>query len=182
MKLNLSNILTLSRILVIPVILILIYLKSPFYGWIAFVLFCIAGITDFFDGYFARKQNITSEFGKMLDPIADKLLVVGVLIVLMIKGTIVDLSILAALLIIFREIFISGLREFAANRNSQASIDVSQVGKLKTAIQMLSLLLILSSLVLKNLIILLNIGIIFLWISMLLALISGYKYYKSVFN
>ena len=139
-------------------------------------------LTDFFDGFFARRQNITSEFGKMLDPIADKLLVVGVLIVLMIKGTIEDLTILPALLIIFREIFISGLREFAAKRNSYASIDVSQVGKLKTAIQMLSLLLILSSLVFKHLMILLNIGIIFLWISMALALISGYKYYKTVFN
>ena len=179
---NLPNVLTISRIVLLAPLLIMIYLPNDQLNLISVILFILIALTDFFDGYFARRQNITSEFGKMLDPIADKLLVVGVLIVLMIKGTIEDLSILAALLIIFREIFISGLREFAANRNSQASIDVSQVGKLKTAIQMLSLLLILSSLVLKNLIILLNIGIIFLWISMLLALISGYKYYKSVFN
>ena len=179
---NLPNVLTISRIVLLAPLLIMIYLPNDKLNSISVILFILIALTDFFDGYFARRQNITSEFGKMLDPIADKLLVVGVLIVLMIKGTIEDLSILAALLIIFREIFISGLREFAANRNSQASIDVSQVGKLKTAIQMLSLLLILSSLVLKNLIILLNIGIIFLWISMLLALISGYKYYKSVFN
>lgn len=179
---NLPNVLTISRIVLLAPLLIMIYLPNDQLNLISVILFILIALTDFFDGFFARRQNITSEFGKMLDPIADKLLVVGVLIVLMIKGTIEDLSILAALLIIFREIFISGLREFAANRNSQASIDVSQVGKLKTAIQMLSLLLILSSLVLKNLIILLNIGIIFLWISMLLALISGYKYYKSVFN
>tara|TARA_B100001115_G_scaffold107773_1_gene79482 strand:+ start:371 stop:916 length:546 start_codon:yes stop_codon:yes gene_type:complete len=179
---NLPNVLTISRIVLLAPLLIMIYLPNDQLNLISVILFILIALTDFFDGYFARRQNITSEFGKMLDPIADKLLVVGVLIVLMIKGTIEDLSILPALLIIFREIFISGLREFAANRNSQASIDVSQVGKLKTAIQMLSLLLILSSLVLKNLIILLNIGIIFLWISMLLALISGYKYYKSVFN
>ena len=179
---NLPNVLTISRIVLLAPLLIMIYLPNDQLNLISVVLFILIALTDFFDGFFARRQNITSEFGKMLDPIADKLLVVGVLIVLMIKGTIEDLSILPALLIIFREIFISGLREFAANRNSQASIDVSQVGKLKTAIQMLSLLLILSSLVLKNLIILLNIGIIFLWISMLLALISGYKYYKSVFN
>ena len=179
---NLPNVLTISRIVLLAPLLIMIYLPNDQLNLISVILFILIALTDFFDGYFARRQNITSVFGKMLDPIADKLLVVGVLIVLMIKGTIEDLSILPALLIIFREIFISGLREFAANRNSQASIDVSQVGKLKTAIQMLSLLLILSSLVLKNLIILLNIGIIFLWISMLLALISGYKYYKSVFN
>ena len=179
---NLPNVLTISRIVLLAPLLIMIYLPNDQLNFISVILFILIALTDFFDGFFARRQNITSEFGKMLDPIADKLLVVGVLIILMIKGTIEDLSILPALLIIFREIFISGLREFAANRNSEASIDVSQVGKLKTAIQMLSLLLILSSLVLKNLTILLNIGIIFLWISMVLALISGYKYYKSVFN
>ena len=179
---NLPNVLTISRIVLLAPLLLMIYLPNDKLNSISVILFILIALTDFFDGYFARRQNITSEFGKMLDPIADKLLVVGVLIVLMIKGTIEDLSILAALLIIFREIFISGLREFAANRNSHASIDVSQVGKLKTAIQMLSLLLILSSLVLKNLTILLNIGIIFMWISMVLALISGYKYFKSVFN
>ena len=179
---NLPNVLTISRIVLLAPLLMMIYLPNDQLNLISVILFILIVLTDFFDGFFARRQNVTSEFGKMLDPIADKLLVVGVLIVLMIKGTIEDLSILPALLIIFREIFISGLREFAANRNTQASIDVSQVGKLKTAIQMLSLLLILSSLVLNNLIILLNIGIIFLWISMLLALISGYKYYKSVFN
>ena len=179
---NLPNVLTISRIVLLAPLLIMIYLPNDQLNFISVILFILIALTDFFDGFFARRQNITSEFGKMLDPIADKLLVVGVLIVLMIKGTIEDLSILPALLIIFREIFISGLREFAANRNSEASIDVSQVGKLKTAIQMLSLLLILSSLVFKHLMILLNIGIIFLWISMALALISGYKYYKSVFN
>ena len=179
---NLPNVLTISRIVLLAPLLIMIYLPNDQLNLISVILFILIALTDFFDGFFARRQNVMSEFGKMLDPIADKLLVVGVLIVLMIKGTIEDLTILPALLIIFREIFISGLREFAANRNSYASIDVSQVGKLKTAIQMLSLLLILSSLVLKNLTILLNIGIIFLWISMVLALISGYKYYKSVFN
>lgn len=179
---NLPNILTISRIVLLAPLLIMIYLPSDKLNLISVILFILIALTDFFDGFFARRQNIMSEFGKMLDPIADKLLVVGVLIVLMIKGTIEDLTILPALLIIFREIFISGLREFAANRNSYTSIDVSQVGKLKTAIQMLSLLLILSSLVFKHLMILLNIGIIFLWISMALALISGYKYYKTVFN
>ena len=179
---NLPNVLTISRIVLLAPLLIMIYLPNDQLNLISIILFILIALTDFFDGFFARRQNIMSEFGKMLDPIADKLLVVGVLIVLMIKGTIEDLTILPALLIIFREIFISGLRVFVANRNSYPSIDVSQVGKLKTAIQMLSLLLMLSSIAFKHLMILLNIGIIFLWISMALALISGYKYYKSVFN
>ena len=179
---NLPNVLTISRIVFLAPLLIMIYSPNDQLNLISVILFILIALTDFFDGFFARRQNITSEFGKMLDPIADKLLVTGVLIVLMIKGTIVNLSILPALLIIFREVFISGLREFAANRNLHAPINVSQVGKLKTAIQMLSLLMILSSLVFKHLIILLNIGIVLLWLAMVLALISGYKYYKSVFN
>ena len=90
MKFNLSNILTLSRIIVIPIIVALIYLKGPFYGWIAFALFCIAGITDFFDGYFARIRNEISNLGTFLDPIADKLLVAAVILILTSKGTIAD--------------------------------------------------------------------------------------------
>ena len=104
---NLPNVLTISRIVLLAPLLIMIYLPNDQLNLISVVLFILIALTDFFDGFFARRQNITSEFGKMLDPIADKLLVVGVLIVLMIKGTIEDLSILPALLIIFREIFMS---------------------------------------------------------------------------
>ena len=80
MKINLSNILTLSRIIVIPVIVLMIYLKEPIFGWLAFILFCIASITDFFDGYFARIRNEVSNLGTFLDPIADKLLVSSVIL------------------------------------------------------------------------------------------------------
>ena len=82
MKLNLSNILTLSRILVIPVIVVLIYLKGPYYGWIAFILFGLASISDYFDGYFARIRKEISRLGIFLDPIADKLLVASVILIL----------------------------------------------------------------------------------------------------
>ena len=85
MKYNLSNILTLTRIIVIPIIVFLIYLKGPYYGWIAFVLFCLASITDYFDGYFARIRNEISNLGTFLDPIADKLLVVAVIFILTAK-------------------------------------------------------------------------------------------------
>ena len=118
----------------------------------------------------------------MLDPIADKLLVVGVLTSLMITGTIEDLNIVPALLIISREIFISGLREFAANSKLENTIEVSNIGKIKTALQMISLTLILLSISFQNSIVILNIGIILLWASMILTLISGFKYYRTIFN
>ena len=90
MKLNISNILTLARIIIIPIIVICIYLKGPFYGWIAFILFCLASITDYFDGYIARIRNEITNFGTFLDPIADKLLVAAVILVLTSKEIIAD--------------------------------------------------------------------------------------------
>ena len=110
MKLNLSNILTLSRILVIPIIVACIYLKSPFYGWIAFILFCLASATDYFDGYFARIRNEVSNLGTFLDPIADKLLVASVLLVLVGIDRVAGLTLLPASVILCREILVSGLR------------------------------------------------------------------------
>ena len=146
------------------------------------IIIIIVGLTDFLDGFIARNQGSTSDFGKMLDPIADKLLVVGVLTSLMIKGIIEGLNIVPALLIISREIFISGLREFAANSKLENTIEVSNIGKIKTALQMISLTLILLSISFQNSIVILNIGIILLWASMILTLISGFKYYRTIFN
>ena len=88
MKLNLSNILTISRIIIIPVIVILIYLKTPLSGWVAFILFCLAGITDYFDGYIARIRKEISNLGIFLDPIADKLLISSVILILTSKRNI----------------------------------------------------------------------------------------------
>ena len=87
MKLNISNLLTLARIIVIPIIVLCIYMNSPFYGWAAFILFCIASITDYFDGYIARIRNEVTNFGTFLDPIADKLLVAAVILILAILET-----------------------------------------------------------------------------------------------
>ena len=172
-----------SRILVIPIIVALIYLKSPFYGWLAFILFCLAGVTDFFDGYFARKMSIESSFGKMLDPIADKLFIITVIICLMINGTIVHLSLIPGFLIICREIFVSGLREYYSTANSNAVINVSNLGKIKTSIQMLSLFLILlAPLSSQFSILLMNTGIFALWMAMILSIVSGYQYYKAAKN
>ena len=173
---NLPNILTLSRVIFLPLLLFMILSSNFQLNMYSVVLFIAISFTDFLDGFIARNQGSTSDFGKMLDPIADKLLVVGVLISLMITGTIEHLNLIPALLIISREIFISGLREFAANSKLENTIEVSNISKIKTALQMISLTLILLSISFQNSIILLNIGIILLWASMILTLISGFKY------
>ncbi len=179
---TLPNILTLSRVLFLPFLLFMILSSNFQLNMYAVVLFVAISFTDFLDGFIARNQNSTSDFGKMLDPIADKLLVIGVLTSLMITDTIEHLNIIPALLIIFREIFISGLREYAANSKVDSSIEVTNIGKIKTALQMISLTLILTSISFQNSIVILNIGIILLWASMILTLISGYKYYRTIFN
>lgn len=177
MKLNLSNILTLSRIVVIPIIVILIYLKNPYYGWLAFFLFCLASITDFFDGYFARIRNEISSLGTFLDPIADKLLVASVILILTSKGVIADWETIPALIILLREIVVSGLREYLAE--IKISVPVSKIAKFKTALQLIALaILILSE---NNLTILpiIILGKIALWVAALMTLYTGYDYLKS---
>ena len=177
MKFNLSNILTLSRIIVIPVIVLLIYLQPSFFGWIAFILFCSAGITDFFDGYFARIRNEVSNLGTFLDPIADKLLVAAVILILTSKGIITDWETIPALIILLREIAVSGLREYLAE--IKVSVPVSKIAKLKTALQLIALgILILSESGITFLPLLL-LGKIALWVAALLTLYTGYDYLKS---
>ena len=107
---NISNILTIIRIAIIPIIVLCIYLTNPYFGWIAFILFCLAGITDYFDGYLARLRNEVTNFGTFLDPIADKLLVAAVILILTSKGVIKDWDTIPALIILLREITVSGLR------------------------------------------------------------------------
>ena len=177
MKLNLSNILTLSRILVIPVIVILIYLKNPYYGWIAFVLFCLAGITDFFDGYFARIRNEISNLGTFLDPIADKLLVASVILILTSKEIIADWETIPALIILLREIAVSGLREYLAT--IKVSVPVSKIAKLKTSLQLIALGILILSESGITIVPIILLGKIALWSAALLTLYTGYDYLKS---
>ena len=174
---SLSNALTLSRILVIPIIVILIYMKGPFYAWAAFILFCLAGITDYYDGYFARIRKEISKLGIFLDPIADKLLVASVILILTSKETISDYEIIPALIILVREIAVSGLREFLAG--IKISVPASKIAKFKTVLQLIALgFLILSEGEITFLPILLF-GNIALWVAALLTLYSGYDYLKS---
>ena len=134
---NISNILTIIRIAIIPIIVLCIYLTNPYFGWIAFILFCLAGITDYFDGYLARLRNEVTNFGTFLDPIADKLLVAAVILILTSKGVIKDWDTIPALIILLREITVSGLREYLAG--IKISIPVSRIAKAKTFLQLAAL-------------------------------------------
>ncbi len=177
MKLNLSNILTICRILVIPIIVALIYLKSPFYGWLAFILFCLTGITDYFDGYIARMRNEVSNLGTFLDPIADKLLVASVILILTSKEVIADWETIPALIILLREIAVSGLREYLAG--IKVSVPVSKIAKLKTSLQLTALAILILSESGISFIPILFIGKIALWSAAILTLYTGYDYLRS---
>ena len=174
---NLSNFLTLIRIAVIPIIVLCIYLKSPIFGWTAFILFCLASITDYFDGYIARIRNEVTNFGTFLDPIADKLLVASVILILTSKNIISDWETIPALIILLREITVSGLREYLAG--IKVSIPVSRIAKLKTLLQLCALALLILSESISNLAVILYLGKIFLWVSALLTLYTAYDYVKG---
>ena len=180
MNYNVSNLLTLFRVGIIPIILIMILMKSSFSGWIAFILFCIAGISDFFDGYLARIRKEQTNFGTFLDPIADKLLVASVILILTAKGTIGGLTTIPALIILLREIIVSGLREFLAG--IKVSVPVSHIAKFKTTLQIIAL----AFLILKessiSIIPTLFIGKSILWLAATLTLYTGYDYLKSSFK
>ena len=177
MKYNISNLLTIARIIVIPVIVICIYLKSPFYGWIGFMLFCLASITDYFDGYIARIRNEITNFGTFLDPIADKLLVAAVILILTSKEVIADWETIPALIILLREIAVSGLREYLAG--IKVSVPASRISKIKTSIQLIALALLILIESGVSIIPILLIGKLALWIAGILTLYTGYDYLKS---
>ena len=174
---NLSNFLTLIRVAIIPIIVLCIYLKSPFFGWIAFILFCLASITDYFDGYLARIRNEVTNFGTFLDPIADKLLVAAVILILTSKGVIADWETIPALIILLREITVSGLREYLAG--IKISIPVSQIAKLKTLLQLCALALLILSESITDIVLIVFLGKLFLWTAGLLTLYTAYDYVKA---
>ena len=177
MKFNIANILTLSRISVIPIIVICIYLKNPIYGWTAFILFCVASITDYFDGYLARTRNEVSNLGIFLDPIADKLLVAAVILILTSKEVIKDWETIPALIILLREIAVSGLREYLAK--IKVSVPVTKISKLKTSLQLIALAILILSESVATFFPILYFGKIALWGAGLLTLYTGYDYLKS---
>ncbi len=138
MRLNIPNALTLMRIFLIPVLVLVFYLPFHKHLLVAAVIFAVAAITDWLDGYLARRLGQTSAFGAFLDPVADKLMVAVALVLLVERHHTLMFS-LAACVIIGREIVISALREWMAELGERTSVAVSYVGKVKTAFQMVAI-------------------------------------------
>jgi cardiolipin synthase (CMP-forming) len=179
---KIPNILTIGRIILVPFFVLAFYLPG-FYGDLtAFALFVTASFTDFLDGMLARMLGEESKLGELLDPIADKIIVATALILLVMDGTIRHYEVVAAIIILTREILISGLREFLAK--GKVMLPVSNLAKLKTFLQMVAISLLLTGETGNKI---LNfqdynaqtIGIILLWLSAFLTLYTGYEYLRK---
>ncbi len=182
MKIKIPNYLTIGRIIIVPVFVVSFYLPGFYGDIIPFALFVVASFTDFLDGLLARMYKEESKFGELLDPIADKIIVVAALILLVMDGTIKNYEVIAAIIILTREILISGLREFLAK--GRVKLPVSNLAKLKTFLQMFSISILLTGETGNKI---LNfqdynaqtIGIILLWFSAFLTLYTGYDYLRK---
>ncbi len=181
--LSLPNMLTYGRIVAVPLVVLCFFAEgrlqsSDFARWTALALFIVASITDFLDGYLARAWRQTSTIGRMLDPIADKLLVSACLLLLAADGTIAGWTLWAAIIILCREILVSGLREYLAEL--KVSVPVSQLAKWKTTAQMIALAFLLAGpagdKVMPHTT---QIGIGLLWISAILTLYTGWDYFRA---
>ena len=189
--LGLPNLLTYSRIAAVPVVVALMYWQSILDGglwlrWIALAVFITAAITDMLDGYFARIYGQQSSLGRMLDPIADKLLVASCLLMLAAEETIRGWSLLAAVIILCREILVSGLREYLAEL--RVSVPVSRLAKWKTTWQLVAVGFLIagdagdraaSVLMKQEVLVITNIGLALLWLSALVTLYTGYDYMRA---
>ena len=183
------NLLTVLRIIFASLIaLILIFFDSKIAYFISFILFSLAGVTDYLDGWLARKKGQISDLGRMLDPIADKILVISTFIILMSNNVIEGFNAIAAFIIIYREIFISGLREFLGNKS--LVVKVTKLAKWKTAIQFITILVFLGSQVINNFYMytdIINIFIEFtctllIWITSLISLYTGINYLRTSYD
>jgi CDP-diacylglycerol---glycerol-3-phosphate 3-phosphatidyltransferase len=182
----LPNLLTYARIAAVPVVVGCLYWQALLGGglwlrWLALFIFIAAGITDILDGYFARAWQQQSRLGRMLDPIADKLLVSACLLMLAADGTIAGWSLWAAIIILCREILVSGLREFLAEL--RVSVPVTQLAKWKTFMQLLAVGFLLAGRAGDLIIPYVTLtGLILLWLSALLTLYTGWDYMRAGIN
>ena len=174
---GLPNLLTLSRIAIIPLVVGLFFIDGATARWVTLGFFALAGITDFFDGYLARTRGQISRLGRFLDPVADKLLVSSVILMLVAVDRVAGLVVLPALVILIREIMVSGLREFLAGL--RVRVPVSQLAKWKTTIQMLALGFLIVSDAAPDWIPAVIIGETGLWLAAALTLITGYDYFRA---
>jgi len=177
------NLLTYARIAAVPAVVACLYWQDILQGgewlrWLALTLFIAAGITDILDGYLARKWGELSSFGRMLDPIADKLLVASCLLMLAADGTIRGWSLWAAIVILCREILVSGLREYLAEL--RVSVPVTRLAKWKTTFQLVAVGFLLAGDAGDAIVpVVTPIGLSLLWLSALLTLYTGWDYFRA---
>ena len=182
MKIKIPNYLTIGRIIIVPIFVVSYYLPGFYGDLIPFALFVVASFTDFLDGLLARMYKEESKLGELLDPIADKIIVAAALILLVMDGTIKNYEVIAAVIILTREILISGLREFLAIGSTK--LPVSNLAKYKTFLQMFSISILLIGETGNKIINFQDynaqtIGIILLWLSAFLTLYTGYEYLRK---
>ncbi len=181
-SLALPNLLTYGRIVAVPAVVGCMYWQLLHGGdamrWVALTIFIAAGVTDVLDGYLARAWDQQSSFGRMLDPIADKLLVSSCLLMLAADGTISGLSLWAAIVILCREILVSGLREYLAEL--RVSVPVTRLAKWKTTLQLVAIGFLLAGDAGDAILgVVTPIGLSLLWLSALLTLYTGYDYFRA---
>ncbi len=180
--LTLPNLLTLSRILAVPILVLLLWAPGRVDYAFTFVLYCLVGITDYFDGYLARAQGTVSRLGVFLDPIADKIMVASVIVMLVARPSptglpiIADWHLIPALVILLREIIVSGLREFLASL--QISVPVSQLAKWKTTLQLVSLGALILAGATPHWPWVEQVGLVSLWAAAGLTLVTGWDYLR----
>src|SRR5215469_5511267 len=179
---SLPNLLTYGRLVAVPLVVALLFWpREPWARWTALAIFVAAGISDFFDGYLARAWSQQSSLGRMLDPIADKLLVSAVILVLAANRTISGLSLWAAIVILCREILVSGLREYLAEL--RVPLPVTALAKWKTAVQFVALGFLIvgpaGEALLPGSI---TTGLVLLWIAAILTLYTGWDYMKASYD
>ncbi|NYT39138.1 CDP-diacylglycerol--glycerol-3-phosphate 3-phosphatidyltransferase [Sphingomonas sp. R-74633] len=175
--LTLPNILTLSRIITVPLLAAFLWWPEWRLGYgIAFAIYCLMGITDYFDGYLARAQGTVSKLGVFLDPIADKIMIAAVLLILAGRHVITDLHLIPALVILVREIAVSGLREFLGG--IQVSLPVSRLAKWKTTLQLIALGGLILAGALPDFLWLWQAALLAFWIAAALTLITGWDYLR----
>jgi len=182
MKIKIPNYLTIGRIIIVPVFVFAFYLPGFYGDVIPFAIFLIASFTDFLDGLLARIYKEESKLGELLDPIADKIIVATALILLVMNETIKNYEVIAAIIILTREILVSGLREFLAI--GKIKLPVSNLAKLKTFLQMFSISILLTGETGNKIFNFQDynaqtIGIILLWLSAFLTLYTGYEYLRK---
>lgn len=182
-SLNVPNLLTYARIVAVPLVVLCFFVEGRLHGsdaarWWALGIFVVASVTDWLDGYLARIWHQTSTIGRMLDPIADKLLVAAALLLLAADGTIAGWTIWAAIVILCREILVSGLREYLAEL--KVSVPVTRLAKWKTAAQMVAIGFLLAGPAADQIIpYTTQTGIALLWVAALITLYTGYDYFRA---